>query len=204
MKYIFLSLLILLIASPVIAGGSKVFTNEDLGTYTTGNEESVYQYNQSVMQKQRQEQDNNYQQRGQGRLMNDLQRGQEATNQKYQSNMNRIGELEQEAAQDKLNAAKDSSKGKGFVAKRNREQTQERAMQREMELDSVYRDVGMGQERAKQRDEQNQKAEVEKAEKRAKQAEIRANQKISESQRPKEYYDTKSNKWVTCSGGFCY
>ena len=41
-------ILILLLVSPVFAEDPKTFTDQDLGKYKTGTEESVYQYNKAV------------------------------------------------------------------------------------------------------------------------------------------------------------
>lgn len=199
MEKITLPLIILfLVISPVFAGETKVYTDADLEDYKTGQkEEETRQYNQKVIKYNRMESEQYDTQNKINEIGDAYKRDIEEQRIKKDKALKRIGELEKEKAKDKT----ERDFIGGYVGKRNAEERHKRAINREVELDNVYREAGLSRERDLQK-------RTEEAEKRAKKAEMEAQRAESEARnaefQEKHYFDMKSHKWIHCSGGICY
>lgn len=196
--------MLILITSPAFAGDSKVYSDGDLEKYKTGHEEKSWQYNEKVLQDTQRESDYYNTQSKVREALDKYQRIIEENKIKQDAALEKIHRLEQEKAQDKIDAGKGEFIG-GYVGKRNREQRKEREIAREAELDKLYREAGLSRERDLQKRTEEAEKKAEKAERKARFTEMEAQRKAQDAKFQEErYFDTKSHKWINCSGGICY
>lgn len=203
MEKITLVLIILfLIISPVFAGETKVYTNADLEDYKTGQkEEETRQYNQKVIEYNRMNSEQYDTQNKINEIGDAYKKEIEEQRIKKDRALKRIRELEEEKAKDKT----ERDFIGGYVGRRNAEERHKRAINREVELDNEYREAGLSRERDLQKRTEEAEKKAEKAEGKARFTEMEAERKARNAEfQEKHYFDTKSHKWIHCSGGICY
>jgi hypothetical protein len=162
--------LFILITSPAFAGDSKVYTNEDLEKYKTGQEEETRQYNQKVIEYNRIKSEQYDTQNNINEIVNTYKREIEEQRIKKDRALKRIRELEEEKAKDKT----ETDFIGGYVGRRNAEERHKRAINREVELDNAYREAGLSRERDLQKRTEEAEKKAEKAESEARDAESEA------------------------------
>jgi hypothetical protein len=184
--YIFLLTFFVFLSPGYLYAGDKVYSDDDLDQYRSGNEDEAYRYNQKVLQNNQNKSDQYDTQNKVNEILDSYNRNAEEQNIKKSKAMKRIGELEEEKA--KAKTERDFIGG--YVAKRNAEERGKRAVQREVEIDSAYREAGLSRERELQK-------RTEAAEKRARDAEM-------DAEGPRDYWDSDTGRRVHCVGGFCH
>jgi hypothetical protein len=201
--YIFLLTLLILLFSSNLYAGDKVYTNDDLEKYKSGNDEATYQYNQRVMQRnrrefERQEAEKEYIEKQ--RTAIDEQNNREA---RKKAALDRIDKLEKERAQDKIDGTHEFIGG--YVGKRRAEERRERTIKREQELDKAYRDAELSRERELQKRTEEAEAKAKAAEGRAMQGDITRPPNTPNTGET-IHFDSKTGRYIHCpfGGTFCY